>query len=477
MLMEALLMSNAKTVRRSWWSRTGTISWREFKHTALTKAFFFGAVVVPMLFLGVGFLVPFMVDKNAPPIKGTVAVIDPTGKIAAAAQHIIDTEGDTGLFGDMPAEAQETIDTAVATQGGGASAMLAAADTRSEIDLTWEIYAQEGVDGAPSIDALKDELKSGNLVALILVNPNGADAKATAPNEAGLSIFVPTSSSPKHQRLIGRAFETALQDARVQSLGITDADFDRVRQRPQAETFRISPTGGEAEEINGARMLIPAGFMFLMWICVFTSANQLLTSTIEEKSNKVMEVLLAAASPMQLLAGKILGQALVSVIMLVMYGGAAIAGLTAASMNDLITTSDLILFALYFIMAYFMIATLMVAVGSAVSDLREAQSLVGPVMILLIIPIMLWLPISESPNGMLATIASFVPPGMPFIMILRVTAANEPVPMWQIIASLVWGYGAMFGMLWLGARIFRVGVLMQGKPPTPKELLKWAFVR
>ena len=185
-------MSNAKTVRRSWWSRTGTISWREFKHTALTKAFFFGAVVVPMLFLGVGFLVPFMVDKNAPPIKGTVAVIDPTGKIAAAAQHIIDTEGDTGLFGDMPAEAQETIDTAVATQGGGASAMLAAADTRSEIDLTWEIYAQEGVDGAPSIDALKDELKSGNLVALILVNPNGADAKATAPNEAGLSIFVPT---------------------------------------------------------------------------------------------------------------------------------------------------------------------------------------------------------------------------------------------------------------------------------------------
>ncbi len=469
--------SSTQPYKRSWWSRTGTISWREFKHTALTKAFFFGAIVVPLLFLGVSFLIPFMIDKEAPPITGTVAVIDPTGKIAQAARFIIETEGDPGLFGELPPEAKAQIKDAAGAQSPGAGAMMEAVDTRSEIDLQWRVFAQEGIDGAPTIDALKAEVQSGELVALVLLTAAGADAKATEASESGLSMFVPSSSSPKHQRLIGRAFENALQDARVQSLGIADEDFDRVRQRPQSETFRISPNGGEEEETREARMLIPAGFMFLMWICVFTSANQLLTSTIEEKSNKVMEVLLAAASPMQLLAGKILGQALVSVIMLLMYGSAAIAGLTAASLGDLITASDLVLFVLYFIMAYFMIATLMVAVGSAVSDLREAQSLVGPVMILLIIPIMLWLPISESPNGMLATITSFIPPGMPFIMILRVTAANEPVPLWQIIASLIWGYGAMFGMLWLGARIFRVGVLMQGKPPTPKELVKWAFVR
>ncbi len=462
---------------RPWWGRTGTISWREFKHTALTKAFFFGAIVVPLLFLGVSFLIPFMIDREAPPITGTVAVIDPTGKVALAARQIIETEGDPGLFGELSAEAKAKIKDAATAQSPSAGAVMDAVDARSEIDLRWRVYAQEGTDGAPTIDALKSEVQAGDLVALVLLTSEGADAKATAPSESGLSMFVPSSSSPKHQRLIGRAFENALQDARVQSLGIADADFDRVRQRPQSETYRISPTGGEEEETREARMLIPAGFMFLMWICVFTSANQLLTSTIEEKSNKVMEVLLAAASPMQLLAGKILGQALVSSIMLLMYGSAAIAGLTAASMGDLITPSDLVLFVLYFIMAYFMIATLMVGVGSAVNDLSEAQSLVGPVMILLIIPIMLWLPISESPNGMLATITSFLPPGMPFIMILRVTAANEPVPMWQIIASLLWGYGAMFGMLWLGARVFRVGVLMQGKPPTPKELLKWAFVR
>jgi ABC-2 type transport system permease protein len=119
----------------------------------------------------------------------------------------------------------------------------------------------------------------------------------------------------------------------------------------------------------------------------------------------------------------------------------------------------------------------MAAVGSAVSDLREAQSLVGPVMMVLVVPLMLWMPIVQNPNGMLATIAGFIPPATPFVMILRLTAATEPIPVWQTIASIVWGFACAFGMLWLAARIFRVGVLMQGKPPTPRELVKWAFVR
>jgi ABC-2 type transport system permease protein len=78
---------------------------------------------------------------------------------------------------------------------------------------------------------------------------------------------------------------------------------------------------------------------------------------------------------------------------------------------------------------------------------------------------------------MLATIASFVPPAIPFVMILRVTASTEPIALWQTLLSIAWGFGCAFGMLWVAARIFRVGVLMQGKPPTPRELVKWAFVR
>jgi ABC-2 type transport system permease protein len=119
----------------------------------------------------------------------------------------------------------------------------------------------------------------------------------------------------------------------------------------------------------------------------------------------------------------------------------------------------------------------MSAVGSAVSDLREAQSLVGPVMMVLIVPVALWLPIVENPNGMLATVTSYIPPATPFVMIMRLTAATEPIPLWQTITATLWGFACAIGMMWLAARIFRVGVLMQGKPPSPKELLRWAFVR
>jgi ABC-2 type transport system permease protein len=119
-----------------------------------------------------------------------------------------------------------------------------------------------------------------------------------------------------------------------------------------------------------------------------------------------------------------------------------------------------------------MIASIMAAIGSAVNELREAQSLMTPAMLVLMIPLFLWLPISTSPNGLLATVTSFIPPLIPFVMILRV-AGDEVIPMWQIVLSLLIGYPAMVAMVWMAARVFRVGVLMYGKPPSPVELIKW----
>jgi ABC-2 type transport system permease protein len=98
-------------------------------------------------------------------------------------------------------------------------------------------------------------------------------------------------------------------------------------------------------------------------------------------------------------------------------------------------------------------------------------------MMLLMVPLLLWFPIINDPNGVLATITSFIPPLIPFVMILRVTSASEPVPFWQIIATLVAGYSWMMVMIWMCAKIFRVGVLMTGKPPTPIELLRWMRYR
>jgi ABC-2 type transport system permease protein len=190
-----------------------------------------------------------------------------------------------------------------------------------------------------------------------------------------------------------------------------------------------------------------------------------------------MEVLLSAVSPSELLSGKILGQALVSLVMMVMYGGLAVSALAVMTMLDFLPLWLALLFVAYFVMAYFTIAAMMAAAGSAVNDLREVQTLAGPIMKIMVVPLMLWVPIVEHPNGMLATVTSFIPTLTPFIMVVRCAASSDPVPMWQIAASLVWGFAVTAGAFWLAARIFRVGVLMQGKPPTPRELLRWAWAR
>jgi ABC-2 type transport system permease protein len=180
---------------------------------------------------------------------------------------------------------------------------------------------------------------------------------------------------------------------------------------------------------------------------------------------------------MELLCGKLVGQAAVSTVMLAMYGGVALSGLGAVAMLDVVPPSHIVWLVVWFPIAYFMVAAIMASIGSAVSDLREAQSLVGPAMLALMVPLMLWLPIVENPNGALAVAFSFIPPASPFVNVLRLTAANEPVPLLQSILAVLVGIASVAALLWAGARIFRVGVLMQGKTPTPRELLRWIWMR
>ena len=141
-------------------------------------------------------------------------------------------------------------------------------------------------------------------------------------------------------------------------------------------------------------------------------------------------------------------------------------------MLSIVPLINLVYLLVYFVIAFFMIAALMAAIGSAVSDIREAQSLLGPVMIVLIIPMALWMPILRNPNSMFAQVCSFVPPTSPFVMILRLSG-SEAVPTWQIPVSIVLGAVYVWLSLWAAAKVFRVGVLMYGKPPDFRTLWKW----
>ena len=437
-------------------SKTFVVAWREFKHTAMTKAFVIGAIVMPLLMMGLFIVVmPLLMEANTTPLTGTVAIIAPQDVIDDLQQRIAhDENASAELLESLPQiVTQDPLVVAMLTNSNRADILLQKSD-------------------ASDIDSIKNSVRIGELAALIVV-PEILVTDSANEADARLEVFIPSSFSPNHTDLLSSAASRSVVDVRLKRLGHAPSDMHALLRRPRTFATRLAQDGGEAKDNELARRIIPMAFMMLLWIATFTSGNYLLTTTIEEKGNKVMEVLLSAVSPLQLLGGKILGQAGVSLIMLLMYGGAAMAGLVTFALLDLIPISHLLYLIAYFTMAYFMIASIMAAVGSAVTELRDAQSLIGPIMIILIVPLALWPVLSEHPNGLIATISSFTPPLIPFVMILRITASTETVALWQIVTSMVVGFGAVLVMIWACARIFRIGILLQGKPPNFLQLLRW----
>jgi len=430
-----------------------TVAWREFRHTAMTKAFFFGAIVMPILMMGMFIFIIPLLDSEDTPLQGTVIVIAPKDVVLELqAQISEETSPLDELVGQLPD---------VITQDPIAHALLQD-KTANHINIIQ----------APDLDlsTLKDLVRDGDYVGLIVVPESIVQADET---EERLEVFIPNSFSPNHTDILTSATSRSVVDVRLRRLGHNPSHIHDLIRRPRAVATRLSDDGTEAKDNEIARKLIPMAFMLLLWVATFTSGNYLLTTTIEEKGNKVMEVLLSAISPMQLLSGKILGQAGVSAVILCMYGSAAMAGLVAFAMLDLIPIMHLVLFGIFFVIAYFMIATTMAAVGSAVSELSDAQSLMGPIMLVMIVPFALWPIISEHPNGMVAMISSFTPPLIPFVMIIRVTASTESIATWEILLSIGVGIISVIAMIWMCARIFRIGVLMLGKPPNLFELIRW----
>ena len=450
-------------------ARILTVAWREFSHTALTKSFLLGAVVIPLLMLGVVALLPLILVSQFQPLKGEIAVVDGSGRFKAA-MMALDQDLATEAASQDAADRMRDIGLPLDSSMGGATA-AAMAGAFEAPEITAIDFPADS-----DLDELKKKAREGEWLGVVVVPPKQleprtarSEPEAEAPE---VELFLTTEISPRNGEELKRLVRDAVVRARFSG---EEGEYTRVKamlERPSVDVKRLGEQGGEAED-NKLRMIIPFGFMMLLWIATLTAGNYLLTSTIEEKSNKVMEVILSAVDPIELLWGKILGLALVSVVIVVTYGGLAIAGLFAMTMTDLLSVGLVLWCAVFFLIAYFTIAALMTAVGSAVNDLREAQSLIGPVMIVLVIPMLLGMPISENPNGTLATIASFTPPILPFAMVMRLGAAAEPVPTWQLATAALIGFASVLGLVWAAARIFRVGILMQGKAPSPLELLRW----
>lgn len=458
------------------------VAGREFAATVTTKGFVFGILFTPLLLGVLMFLMPRIMMKAPPKIEGQVVVFDPTGEVAPGLAAYLTPE----RFAERREKTRRDIEAATPAVFRRQTAASPAGDAvvKQSIDAalgTVPILQVVTLPGGGDVESAKAALKvplpkqgggPDTRLAVIVVQP---DAVRPAEGQASFGTYELFVRGKIDDRLVDD-LHAGLRDAIVASrLQTSGLDPARIRtltsvRRPQSRT--VTAEGERATNVV-MNMMMPMAFMMLLFMSVMTSGQYLLTSTVEEKSNRVVEVLLSAVSAMELMTGKILGQMAVGALILALYAGLGLIALVSFATLGLLDPMLIVYLLIFYVLAYFTFGSLMAAVGAAVNEMREAQSLMMPIMMLLMVPLMLWLPLSRDPNSMLAVVLSFVPPLSSFVMLLRM-ASQTPPPMWQVWVSIVVAAGGMYGAAWFAAKVFRVGLLMYGKPPTFRTLIRWA---
>jgi ABC-2 type transport system permease protein len=176
---------------------------------------------------------------------------------------------------------------------------------------------------------------------------------------------------------------------------------------------------------------------------------------------------------LELMWGKLLGRLGVGLLTVVVYVGLGMLALLEYSLAGLVDPMLLVYFLIFYLLASLVYGGLMMSIGAAVNQVADAQSLMGPVMILLVAPYALVPMIGQNPNSTLSVVMTFVPPVNSFVVLARL-ASSTPPPLWQVLGAMATGAAGAGVAVWFAAKVFKIGLLMQGKPPSFGTLVKWA---
>ncbi|HJX00365.1 MAG TPA: ABC transporter permease [Terriglobales bacterium] len=240
----------------------------------------------------------------------------------------------------------------------------------------------------------------------------------------------------------------------------------------KVENGRVSESGAVGVFFTALLLMI------MLYTTLIIYGMSVMRSVLEEKNSRIFEVLLSAATPKQLMAGKILGAGAVGLTQISIWGlfSATVGAGSLISMGGMkfhlnLTPLNMIFFGLFFVFGFLLYASVGAAVGASVNSEQEAQQFQMLVLMPLIISMIFMMPVIQQPHSTLATVLSLIPFCTPLLMFIRIVV--ETPPAWQIALSLVLLLATIYGMLSLCSRIYRVGILMYGKRPTLPEIVKW----
>jgi ABC-2 type transport system permease protein len=317
----------------------------------------------------------------------------------------------------------------------------------------------------------KTRLRSGKVDAYIVLDKDILDGSG----KVHFYTHKPKPSSLDTFWTVEKIINSAVVDQRCRLRNISSKLLSEIRtvsiERVEVGTAEDKQRlQSEAETVT--RMMIPFFFMFLIYMGIVVIGQQMLSSVIEEKNSRIIEVLLSAASPFELMAGKILGLAGIGFTVVGLWAAAAFGAARWQGLDIDISAELLFYFVVYYILGFLLFSSILAGVGSICNTLKETQGLMMPIMLIFIIPLISWYKLVQSPDGALSRVLSFVPPVTPLVMILRISAGSN-VGVLEIIASIILLAVAVLVMIWLASKIFRIGILMYGKRPSLREIFQW----
>jgi ABC-2 type transport system permease protein len=352
---------------------------------------------------------------------------------------------------------------------------------------------------------LSDRIRRGQLDAYAVIPPEAAqpppadrDRPASIeyhsdnPNDDIIRnwLTATVNSEVRLRRFRAAGLDPALSDRLNQPIAVDNLGLvDRAARTapavgaPASANEASVPTAAGAPEITAAEKVdrvrttvVPAVLLFTMFLLVMSTTPQLLTSVIEEKISKISEVLLGSVTPFELMMGKLLGHTGIAMVLASLYAACGFAVASYYGYADVISPGILVALAVFVVLAIMLYGSLFMAVGSACDDHKDAQTLMMPVMMLSMIPLFVWFNVVRNPSGGLSVGLSLFPPASPYLMLMRLAMRPAP-PAWQVGLAIAGTTLTTILCVWAAAKVFRTGLLMQGKSGSYREIFRWLMAR
>jgi ABC-2 type transport system permease protein len=424
---------------------------REYLQRAKTKAFWVTTLILPLFVTAVSIVPSLLLSKSGSTQR--IVVVDESGKLGPDLVKRLNSR-------ETPKPKEESKGLRRRNDEGSigfqATAEPPAADRAAQqAELNRRVLAKE-------------------LDAWVWLGPGVFEDKPVEYHARNVSNILT-------QAALRDEISSAVRQVRFREAGIDPARVDEMSRSVELDKQRVSATGSRAESGLGAAALAMMLFLIL-YIAIIMWGQQVMQGVLEEKGSRVIEVVISSVTPFELMMGKLLGICLLGLTQLALWLGtmvvvtspgivATMALLPPGVSLPTLSAVTLINFVLLFILGFLAYATLYAGIGASFNNLQEAQQAAGLAMVFVIIPVMVMYPVINDPNSRMATVLSLIPMFTPLLMPLRI--AIETPPVWQIALAYALTIGFVIGMIWICARIYRVGILMYGKKPTFAEIWKW----